>query len=177
MSVLLVPLLNVSDKLLEDLKEELGNSLLSKIIVAQPQQSLPEKAYDKQREQYNAARLVSDLNKQYLDYDANKVLAIGNMDLFVDELNFVFGVAQKGGRFCMVSLYRLDPRFYGKESTYEKLKERAVKECIHEIGHCCGLDHCKTKKCVMGFSNDIMSVDLKEKNFCEECREKVRHGL
>jgi len=177
MSILLVPLLNISEKTLNDLKEEIGNTFLSKVIIAQPVASLPENAYDKSREQYDAGKLISLISSQYKDYKADKMIAVGSVDIFVNDMNFVFGVAQKGGRICLISLYRLDQRFYGKESEYDKLRDRAVKEAVHEIGHCCGLDHCKAKNCVMQFSNDIMAVDLKDKFFCEDCREFVRKSL
>jgi archaemetzincin len=97
--------------------------------------------------------------------------------MFIHGQNYVFGAAEKGGRICAVSLYRLDQRFYGRPASYERFKERAVKEAIHELGHCYGLDHCKNKKCVMVFSNDIISVDTKGKFFCEGCREKLRKAL
>lgn len=177
MSILLVPLLNVSEKILADLKEEIGNAFLSKVVTVQPVQSLPENTYDKKREQYDAGKLVSFIDCQYKDYDANWIIAVGTVDIFVGDMNFVFGVAQKGGRVCLISLYRLDQRFYGKESTYDKLRERAVKEAVHELGHCCGLDHCRSKSCVMQFSNDIVSVDTKKGCFCENCREELRKAL
>jgi len=177
MAILLVPLFALSETMISDLKEIIGNTFLSKVVVAQPVSSLPEESYAKAREQYDAAKVVLFISKLYSDYDVTKIIAVCNADIFVGELDFVFGVAQKGGRVSLISLYRLDPRFYGKESVYDRLKERAAKEAIHELGHCCGLDHCKKNSCVMAFSKDVVSVDTKSRFFCEDCRDSIRNAL
>lgn len=177
MPIAILPLLTVSEQALDDLKEELGNSFLSKVIVLPRVVSLPDGTYDKSREQYDANKVLTRLKSETKGAKAEKIIAVGNIDMFVGGLNYVFGVAEKGGRMCVVSLYRLDQRFYGRPASYERFKERAVKEAIHELGHCYGLDHCKSKKCVMVFSNDIISVDTKSKSFCEGCRERLRKAL
>lgn len=177
MTILILPLLNVNGETLGELKSALGNTFLSRVEIGQPVTSLPDEAFDKKRGQYDAGKLVSHMVSLARDLSADKVIAVGNIDLFLDDMNFIFGVAQRGGRLCMVSLYRLDQRFYGKEADHEKLKERAVKEAVHELGHCYGLDHCRDRKCVMAFSNHIMAVDEKEQFFCAECREKLRKAL
>lgn len=173
MPIFLLPVLGVSDKMLGDLRKDIGNIFLSRVEIVPAVTSLPETTYDKAREQYEAGKLVGYLASKA---KGGKTLAVGTMDLFAGDMNFVFGIAQKGGKLGLVSLYRLDQRFHGKTADYEKLKERAVKEAIHELGHCYGLDHCRGK-CVMAFSNNIMQVDEKEKFFCEACREKLRKAL
>lgn len=177
MSIVILPLLNVSDQILSDLKDELGNTFLTKVRVERPLISLPDDTYDQERGQYDADILVPYLESQSKVFSDEKILAVGNIDLFLGDMNYIFGVAQKGGRLCVISLYRLDQRFYGKQSSYNKLKERAIKEAVHEIGHCYGLEHCKDRGCVMTFSTNIMSVDSKARTFCESCREDLRKNL
>ncbi len=177
MTILILPLLNVSGELLGDLKKEIGDAFLSRVEAAAPLESLPDELYDSGRRQYDAGKLIPFLDSETRQLKADKIIAVGNIDLFMEDLNFVFGAAQKGGRICAISLYRLDRRFYGKESRYPKLRERAVKEAIHELAHCHGLEHCGNKGCVMSFSNDIVSVDQKSKSFCEDCRERLRDSL
>ncbi len=182
MSILILPLLNVSGRLLEDLKEAVGNTFLSSVGIMDPVSKLPGETFDKPKGQYDADRLVRFLESHLKGANAvarpgSKVVAVGNIDMCMSGMNFVFGAAQSGGRISAVSLYRLDPRFYGKEFAYEKFSARAVKEVIHELGHCHGLDHCSDPNCVMEYSNDIMAVDRKTRFFCEACREKLKKAL
>ena len=177
MVIKILPLLNVSDKILNDLKEEIGRAFLTKVEIEKALVSLPDNVYNKEKEQYDASKLVDYLSKYAEKIGGEKIVAVCNLDLYIEGMNFVFGVAQKGGGVCLISLYRLDQRFYAKESNYGKLKERATKETIHELGHCFGLEHCKKEDCVMFFSNHILSVDQKEKFFCDNCRELLRGKL
>ncbi len=177
MPIVILPVLKVSDKILEDLKKEVGNTFLSRVEVVPPITTLKDDLYDREREQYDASKLIAYLDSMAKNLKADKVLAVCNMDIYLGDMNFIFGVAQKGGRICLISLYRLDQRFYEKPSSYEKLEERAVKEAVHELGHCFGLEHCGGKECVMTFSDNIMLVDAKERFFCEDCREKIKREL
>ncbi len=177
MTIAILPLMRVNEQTLKDLKAEIGNTFLSKVEILAPVTSLPESTYEKAKEQYDADKVVKFLVDKTKDIDAEKILVVMAGDLFVSGMNFVYGAAQKGGKLCLISLYRLDQRFYGKETSYDTFKERAAKESIHELAHCFGLDHCKDKKCVMAFSNHMGSVDEKEKAFCDSCREKLRTAL
>jgi archaemetzincin len=119
---------------------------------------------------------VEHLEELAKEIPADKVIGVINADIFVEDMDYVFGIAQKGGKMGLVSLYRLDQRYYGKPSDYERFSSRAIREAIHELGHCYGLDHCKGK-CVMQPSNDIMSVDSKPRGFCGDCRERLREAF
>jgi archaemetzincin len=176
MSILLLPLLNISDKILEDLKREVGIAFVSKVDIDDPLISLPDDTYNKQAEKYDTAKLIPYLESlPYFEED--KILAVGNMDIFLDGVDNIFGTSRTSGKLSLLSLYRLDQRFYDKSSDYEKLKKRAIKEAIHGLGHCYGLGHCRDSKCVMVSSDNITSVDKKDKFFCEDCREKLRKEL
>lgn len=168
--------MNISDRVLKDLKTELSHSFLSKVSISSPIMSLPGWAYNEERKQYDASKLIDFLHAE-LNCAGEKKIAICNIDLYASDLNFVFGVAQNGGGICIVSLHRLDPKLYGKGGDYEKMCGRVVKEAVHELGHCYGLDHCRNEKCVMSFSNDVVAVDRKGKFFCENCAEKLRACL
>lgn len=168
--------MSLSENLAADLKSAIGNSLLCKVDSVKGVQKLPDAAYDKKREQYDVELVILFANEQSKHLPGEKVIAVGNMDLFLGDMSFVFGTAQTGGRMGIVSTYRLDQRFYGKTFSYEKLRDRTIKEALHEIGHCYGLSHC-SKDCVMSFSVNVMEVDTKPRFFCEGCREKLRAAL
>jgi predicted Zn-dependent protease len=50
------------------------------------------------------------------------------------------------------------------------LKERLVKECLHELGHTYGLSHCANKDCPMCFSSVVHDIDEKGKTYCPKCK-------
>ncbi len=43
---------------------------------------------------------------------------------------------------------------------------------LHELGHLLGLGHC-VNYCVMRFSNNLLELDEKPDEFCEECKYKL----
>lgn len=66
--------------------------------------------------------------------------------------------------FAIISMYRLQR---GADRTV--LKDRLVKEALHELGHTYGLDHCARSSCPMSESHSVLEVDQKQKEFCSRC--------
>jgi len=175
--ITIIPLVRIDKGLLDELKEILGKTFLTTVELEQTLSSLPDDIYDAQRKQYDASKLVEFL-LPYLDsIGGDKVLAVCDFDLFVKDMNYIFGIAQKRGKLCIVSLKRLDQKFYGNKADKGKLKKRVLKEAVHEIGHCFGMEHCRNESCVMSFSNNIRAVDNKGDFFCEVCRERLKDKL
>ncbi len=136
----------------------------------------PESAYDPARRQYRSDVILGYLNLLAPDR-VEKVLAVTELDLYVPGLNFVFGQAILNGRPAVVSVARLRPEFYGQPPNLSLLLERVQKEVTHEMGHLYGLEHCSNRRCVMSFSNSIVEVDMKGKEFCPKCWEILREHL
>ena len=118
------------------------------------------------RNQYDAACLLNQIHR----YPGKWVVGITDVDMTVPYLNFVFGLAAKNGRGCIVSTYRL------RNPNERIFLNRLKKEVMHELGHVFGLEHCKNQ-CVMQFSNSIMDVDTKPDHFCNSCRRKIANHL
>jgi archaemetzincin len=137
----------------------------------------PKEAYNPARRQYNSSIILSSISKYAIIHGADRVLGITDYDLYVPELNFVFGEAQCPGNAAIISLYRLRPEFTGLPSNITLFKERAVKEAIHEVGHTLGLGHCQNSACVMYFSNSILDTDRKTSHFCERCNSMISSKL
>ena len=123
---------------------------------------------DKKRKQYNAQKILYMLHMLKKQNNQQKLIGITNQDIFIDGMNFVFGLASQTARICIVSLHRLVEH----QIPTQKEKERIVKEITHEIGHVYGLQHC-TGNCVMAFSNSVSDVDSKNSELCTKCKRIV----
>lgn len=133
-----------------------------------PALSIPEGAYDPKRQQYQSVEIMKTV-AQAAPRDAHRVLGVTNVDLAIPMLSFLFGQAQLDGRVAVVSLCRLRQEFYGLPADNRVLRERTVKEVLHELGHTFGLVHCREPRCVMSLATHIGLVDSKEQKYCERC--------
>ena len=139
-------------------------------LVIEDKLPLREDVYDKKRKQYRSNTILSGVQGYTVKKTSlNRVLGVVDADIFVPELNFVFGEAACPGKAALISLWRLKPEFYGDAPNMELFFERAVKEAVHELGHTLGLRHCSRSSCVGHFSNSISETDMKQSLFCDKC--------
>jgi len=129
---------------------------------------IPATAYDAKRGQYQSVELMKMLAKN-APHDAERVLGVTDVDLSIPMLSFLFGQAQLDGPIAVVSLFRLHQEFYGLPADEGLLRERTVKEMLHELGHTFGLTHCSEPKCAMSLATHIALVDSKSEQFCSRC--------
>jgi archaemetzincin len=139
---------------------------------------IPEEAFNKARQQYRSDSISSKVkSRAEKEKDLDRILGITDTDIFVPELNFVFGEAECPGKVALISLWRLRPEFYGRGPNTELFVERGTKEAVHELGHTLGLRHCSNPFCVMYFSNSIFETDRKQSLFCNKCHLKVEAAI
>ena len=129
----------------------------------------PSFAFDAYRNQYNSTAIISTFIQRFAGYKG-KVLGVTSVDFFVPVLTFVFGEAQLDGPIAVVSNHRLDDTFYGLPADPKLLKERLIKEAVHELGHTFGLVHCHDYRCVMHSSTAVEDIDVKSEIFCPACK-------
>jgi len=116
-------------------------------------------AYNTNRMQYDASKLLNYLiryTSRARSKEPSLCLWVIGDDLYVQGMNFVFGVAQQG-KAAVLSTHRLD--------SLDLIK----KEAIHEMGHVLGLQHCDNY-CVMQFSNSLYEAKKKPAKLCDRCR-------
>jgi archaemetzincin len=124
-------------------------------------------AFDAERSQYYSTRILEKL-AHLAPASALKVIGITTVDLFIPILTHVYGEAQLGGRSCIISLYRLNEPS-PTAGLPPSLKDRAVKEILHELGHTFALRHCPVSTCVMHYCRSLRDVDRKDHSLCRHC--------
>ena len=128
-------------------------------------------ALDGRRGQYYSSAILQELERG-ADSSA-RLLGVTTCDLYVPVLTFVFGEAQLEGTCAVVSTARLAEPFYGMPRRDDLLRDRLLKEAVHELGHTFGLRHCPDWRCVMTSSHAVERLDVKTAEFCPRCRGPV----
>jgi archaemetzincin len=132
----------------------------------------PEFAFHGERQQYHSSEVLHRMQGR-LTPDSWRVLGVAAVDLYIPILTFVFGEAQMGGPCAVVSAHRLRQEFYGLPADRNILRQRLLKEAVHEIGHTLNLSHCDDYDCVMAPSHAVEWIDLKDSKLCPNCQSRV----
>ena len=172
MKVLIIPINEVDRKTTEAIAEVVRVIFACEIEIGRSI-AVPVRTYNPVRKQFSSIRILKALELKTQDR-GESLLGIIDLDLYVPELNFVFGQADVLSHAAVIALPRLRQEFYGLEPDAELFLQRAAKEAVHELGHVNRLDHCPQPRCVMHFSNSLQDTDLKELKFCEGCRNALR---
>jgi archaemetzincin len=169
--IYLVPAGKVDKKLLEKLKEKIpGIFPMSVKAVIDPEQPLPQPAYDVSRAQYDAQKVLDGISQQLVLTIVNeRALIITDKDLYVPGVDFVFGLADDKKGVCIISLARFGNEFYGQKPDGRLLAERALKEAARELGRSWKLPDCPSRKCVMHPPSDPSDIDKERESFCYKC--------
>jgi archaemetzincin len=165
--IALLPVGNVPFDILGLVRESLNKSFDKPLEILRPV-PVPQQAFNPTRRQYHSSTILKLIQKT-MGGRFERILAVTDVDLFVPQLNFVFGEADVLNGNAVISLARLRPQFYGLPGHEQLVRDRILKESNHEIGHTYNLSHCENPQCVMFFSNTIQDTDSKLREFCKEC--------
>jgi archaemetzincin len=172
MSVLhLLPVGEIAGPLLEELRRGLAAEFRARCEIL-PQPLEAEFAFSGQRHQYHSTEILRRMQKA-VPQECWRLLGVTAHDLYMPILTFVFGEAQLNDTCAVVSAHRLRQEFYGLPANPELLRDRLLKEAVHELGHTFGLTHCRDYACVMAASHAVERIDLKGSYFCPACRPRV----
>jgi archaemetzincin len=137
---------------------------------------LPAAAFDETQRRYNAAKLLNGFEARAHDY-YDKIIGVFNVDLFIPTFAYVFGEAEQGGRYALVSLFRLTQARGGCDPPSAICWERAAKVALHELGHLYHLLHCREKNCLMHYSGGLADLDDIPLYFCRYCNTYFKDAL
>jgi len=175
----LLPIGHLEESLLADLAEGLKSAIGAGQVncCILPTRLNAEFAFHPERQQYSsseilarmcaAAAAASEIAPRRIS--AWRILGVAAVDLYIPVLTFVFGEAMVGGTCAVVSTHRLREEFYGLPEDPAVLRQRLVKEALHEFGHTLSLPHCDDYSCAMASSHSVERIDLKMDRFCGQC--------
>jgi len=169
----LLPVGNIDSALLESISRLLPECLPVRCEILASLLD-PVSAYHAERQQFHSSEILQRM--QALAPRSWRLLAIADVDLYIPILTYVFGEAQIAGPCAVVSAFRLRQEFYGLDGDEDLLRERLLKECVHELGHTLELRHCQDYRCAMASSHAVEWIDLRESTLCESCRSRVEAG-
>jgi len=172
-------------ELVEPVREFLGIYFQRDAILGAPQ-PLPVEAWNPDRGaegQYDAEALLGAL-KGSCDVSHAGCLSVTDEDLYVNTLQYVFGLGHFHRRVGVFSMYRVwedwrDPRTGDIQRVREpEPLRRALKVAVHEMGHEFTVAHCvHYRHCVMAGTNSLAESDAGSLLLCPLDHEKLRWNL
>ena len=169
MDIALLPVGEIDPNVLDMLKEDLPE-ILQKEVRIEKGLIEPQYAFNSKRNQFLSTAILKVLLEQKDLQRYERIFGVVDHDLYVPELNFVFGEASP--RAAVISLTRLRETYHGRPKNPSLFRRRMLTEAVHELGHTYGLGHCRNAACVMFFSNRLADTDRKGPGFCQECKER-----
>jgi archaemetzincin len=131
---------------------------------AGPSLERPQYAFNEERRQYHAPAILRRLASLRPGSGGVPVVGVADVDLFLPDLPYVIGDADRDAGAALFSTSRLgaaDP---------DALRRRAQVEAVHAAGHLLGLSHCPDHRCAMFLSRDAADSDRKGPGLCTSCR-------
>lgn len=122
-------------------------------------------AFNKDRKQFNTSAVMRRLNT-VREIGIPWLLGITDVDLFVPDMSFVYGDADREGRVAVMSLNRL-------KAEGDAWKRRAYVEAVHLAGHLVGLAACEDARCAMFTATTITDAERRQLQLCTNCRNEL----
>lgn len=169
--IMLLPVGRIEVSQFESIKEPL-ESCFGRTVEVGMRLPVPKYAYNPNRGQYHSAAIMKRIEStRSLDWDA--AIGISQEDLFVPEVPFIFGEADRSTRTALLSLARLRPESGSMDGREDLLQRRLVSEAIHQVGLLRGLAHCPNNRCVMFYAASVLEIDKRGAALCANCKKRL----
>lgn len=169
--VVMIPVGKLDETLFEIIRPIVEDTFRRSTAVHKPL-PVPKYAFNPTRGQYHSAAILKRV-ETLRDSAWDAAIGIVDVDLFVPEVPFIFGEADRSTRSAIISLTRLRAESGTSEARRELLVKRLIAETIHQIGLIRGLAQCPNNRCVMFYSATIQDTDKKGSSFCANCRKRL----
>jgi predicted Zn-dependent protease len=139
--------------------------------------------------------MVEDLRGRYRQWDIEKLnaamkkavtpharpqvkfLGVAAVDAFMGGSNFIFGMAENGGRWGVITYHRFTAAFNGETPDRKRLEERALKQSLSSIGFMFGVKRCSDPTCARAYPHNLAEHDAKSTELCPACRQALNRAL
>jgi archaemetzincin len=133
---------------------------------------VPKYAHNPTREQFHSSAILKRVEEaRRAEWDA--AVGITEADLFVPEVPYIFGEADRSTRSALISLRRLRPEAGPADTRRDILARRFISEVVHQIGLIRGLAHCPNNRCVMYLAAAVSDIDKRGSTLCANCRKRL----
>lgn len=167
-TIYIQPLGVVNEKVCRDMREYAELFFSVPAVLNEPL-PVPQGCYNEQKRQFDAVKILKWLFDKRPE-DALAYVAVMERDLYVENLNFVFGIGSFNERVGVYSIIRF-------RSAYPTLIRRAMATLTHEIGHILSMEHCIFYECLMCGSNSLAESDRRPVHLCPICLSKLEWNL
>jgi len=169
--IVMVPIGQLDEEILQLVVEPV-EQIFGRPIKVGKSLPVPKYAYNPTREQYHSAAILKRVESARND-EWSAAVGVTDLDLFVPEVPFVFGEADRSTHSAIISLFRMRSTLGSAPSRQDVLRRRFMSEVIHQMGLIRGLAHCPNNRCVMFLSTSVQDTDKRGIQFCANCRKRL----
>lgn len=169
--VVILPIGDIDEVMLQGITTEVA-AMYGRTVQLEKSLPVPKYAYNPSRDQYHSASILKRVESA-MKPEWDSAIGVVDVDLFVPEVPFIFGEADRSTRAAIISLSRLRPELGTQDSRSELLRKRLASEVIHQMGLIRGLAHCPNNRCVMFMSTTVQETDKKGLQLCANCRKRL----
>jgi archaemetzincin len=106
LKVTILQIRQVDIEALQFIREELKKIFpKTEVSILETIMPIPKESYDLFRRQYNSTHILTEAGRFVTEVETDYVIGVTDVDLYVPNLNFVFGEAECPGKIALMSLF------------------------------------------------------------------------